>query len=175
MPLPDVASVKLRLNKTTTVDDAELQDKLTAAIGEYEEWVGPTSGPRTQRFSGGGTQIILPRNVTAVTAVSYTDGTVVPLAGLDFDPKTGILGWGYGTAGRFPAGIRNVIVTFSVDLPINHRETIAADVAGYFAATQRGGSRGALPGSGYEAAYEERSTPVVLFPRIRALAVPGVA
>jgi hypothetical protein len=61
-------------------------------------------------------------------------------------------------------------------LPANHKEAIAADVAGYFEVTQRssGAGQADFPGEGgYEAAYG--TTPQVLFPRIRALAAPVVA
>jgi hypothetical protein len=64
-----------------------------------------------------------------------------------------------------------VSITYAAPaLPANHREVIIADVAGYFAATQRGGAgRPSFTGeAGYEEAYA--STPQVLFPRIRALA-----
>ena len=175
MAVVTVAQVRERLNKTLTVDDGEIADMIDAAEAEYADWVGPLAG-RTLRYNGGGTVLTLPVNATAVTAVSYTDGTTVNVADFDFDPDTGLLHWGYNTAGYFPAGSRNVLVTFTVTVPANHLETIVADVAGYFASTQRGSNVGALPG-GYEAGYEDRSTPVVLFPRIRALAgsFPGVA
>lgn len=173
MSVIDVSSVKDRLNKSLSVDDGELQDMLDAAEAEYAALVGPLSG-KTLRFDGGGRRLILPVNATAVTAVSYTDGRSVDVADLDFDPDAGIL-----HSRGFTAGSRNVIVSFTVDLPDNHREAIIADVAGYFAATQRGtGSAGPrLPGEGYVDAYDAPGTPLTLFPRIRALAAgfPSIA
>lgn len=166
-----VQMVKDRLDKTLTVDDAEIEDMLEAALAEYAEWVGPWSGAVTEKLDGGGTNLVL-RNpaVASITAASYSDGTVIDLADLDLDTSTGIVYWGYGTAGRFTAGARNVLVTYEVGLvPANHRETIAADVAGYFALTQREG----IPGEGYEQA--QASTPLVLFPRIRKLTAPSIA
>lgn len=165
-----LADLRERLNKTTTADDVELGQMIDAAVAEYVELIGPLTGTVVEKASGGQTSIILsdPR-ATALTSVVYTDGTVVDVADLDLDTATGILHWGYNTAGSFTYGSRNVVVTYTVSLPDNHREAIIADVAGYFAATQRGAVTGALP-TGYEASYEDRSTPLVLFPRIRALA-----
>lgn len=167
-----VAEVKDRLDKTLTVDDSEIEDMLDAAIAEYETYVGPVSGTVTEKHHGGGTSLVL-GNVSAASLVSatYSDGTVIDTADLDLDSSTGILYWGYGTAGVFTSGARNVTVVYSVGaLPANHREAIAADVAGYFAATQREG----IPGDeGYSDSW--RVNPLVLFPRIRALAPPSVA
>lgn len=167
MSVIPLAEAKTRLNKAAavTTDDVELQAMLDAAESEYADWVAPLVG-KTLRYDGGGERLILPRNVTAVTEVTYADGTVVALSDLDFDVDTGIL---HKVAGTFTTGQRNVRVTFTVALPAHHREAILADVAGYFAATQRGNSGGALP-PGYEAGFEDRGTPLVLFPRIRALA-----
>lgn len=173
-----IADVKARLNKTLTVDDLELSQMIDAALAEYGEWVGPV-GTKTLRYDGGGVRLILPVNVSAVTAVTYTDGTAVDVADLEFDAETGLLGWGYNTAGAFTYGARNVEVTMTVALPAHHREAIIADVAGYFAATQRGGGSQSrrFPGEGYAEAYEAPGTPVTLFPRIRALAAayPAIA
>lgn len=169
--VPTLAETKLRLNKTVTADDTEIQAMLDAALAAYTKHVGPVT-TKTLRYDGGGPRLILPVNASAVTAVTYSDGTVVPLADMDFDPETGILHWGYNTAGVFRYGSRNVLVTFSVTLPANHREAILADVAGYFAATQRGGGSLSprLPGEGYVEAYDSPGTPLTLFPRIMAIA-----
>lgn len=170
-----LADVKARLNKGLTVDDDELRDMLDAALAEYREWVGPV-GTKTLRYDGGRETLILPLDAT-ITSVAYADGTTVNLADLDFDDGSGLLHWAHGTSGWFAYGRRNVLVTVNVTLPAHHREAILADVAGYFAATQRGGTVGALPDNGYQSGYEERSTPIVLFPRIRALAAsyPSIA
>lgn len=170
--------VKLRLGKTTSDDDGEIEDMIAAAEAEYAELIGPI-GETTARFHGGQKSIILPAGVTAVTAAAYDDGTTIDLDDLDLDTRTGILHWGYNTAGRFTYGSRNVTLTYTVALPANHREAIIADVAGYFAATQRGNSSLAprLPGEGYAAVYEAPGAPMTLFPRIRALAakMPSIA
>ena len=167
-----VNDVKLRLDKTLTVDDDEIAAMLDAAIAEYETYVGPVSGTVTEKHHGGGTSLVL-GNVSAASLVSatYSDGTVIDTADLDLDTSTGILYWGYGTAGVFTSGVRNVTVVYSVGaVPAHHREAIAADVAGYFAATQMGPTG---PDEGYGEAF--RQTPQVLFPRIRALAGPVIA
>lgn len=173
MSVTPLSAAKARLNKSSAVDDAELQEMLDAAEAEYQDTVGPI-GAKTLRYDGGRSTIILPLNST-VTAVEYDDGTAVDLADVYVD-DSGILRWETGTAGVFTHGVRNVKVTIDVTLPAHHREVILADVAGLFAATQRGNSPGALP-AGYEAGFEDRSTPVVLFPRIRQLAanIPVVA
>jgi len=169
-----IADVRARLNKTLTVDDDEIRDMIRAAEREYAEWVAPL-GTVTETFSGGTDRLVLRApNVTAITAAAYTDGTTISTDDLTVD--NGIVYWGYNTAGYFTWGTRNVTITYTVgDVPANHRETIIADVAGYFEATQRadGATAASFPGEGFdEAPY--RSTPMVLFPRIRALAPPRV-
>lgn len=170
MPLVvTVAQVRTRLNKTTTVDDPEITEMIDAAEAEYAEQVAPIAS-RTLRFQGGAQRLVLPLTATAVTAVAYTDGTAIAAGDMDFDAGTGILHWRYGTRGYFTS---DVLVKFTVSVPAHHREAILADIAGYFAATQRGNSGGALP-PGYEGGFEDRTTPIVLFPRIRALASADV-
>jgi hypothetical protein len=171
-PVVSVALVKLRLNKTLSVDDTEILDMIAAASAEYAEWVGPLNGTVTETHHGGGTSLILRNSnpATIVTAV-YSDGTTIDVADLDLDTSTGIVYWGYNTAGYFTRGLRNVTVTYTVGaVPANHREAIAADIAGYFAATQREG----IPGDeGYQDSWA--ANPLVLFPRIRSLAAPSIA
>lgn len=163
--------VKNALNATLTVDDSEIERMLDAAIAEYEEYVGPIAGPLTETYSGGERIVLNAPNVTAVTAVEYTDGTTVDVTDLDLDTRIGVLGWKPGTSGGFTWGVRNVIVTYTVGaLPANHREAIIADVAGYFAGTQLGPTG---PDEGYGAEF--RAAPLVLFPRIRSLAIPAIA
>ena len=169
-----IAEVKARLNKTLTVDDAEIEDMILAAEAEYRAWVGPISGTVVEKHDGGRSLIVLrSANVSEVTAATYTDGTVIDVDDLDLDTLTGIVRWDYNTAGYFTAGHRNVSLTYTLAaLPANHREAIIADVAGYFQATQNGPV--GLPGDeGYQEAWN--TTPVTIFPRIRALAVPSIA
>lgn len=176
-----VDDVKARLNKTLSVDDAEIQKMLNAALVEYAEWVGPLAGTVTETFDGGGSTLVLRSTAaTAILAASYDSGITITVSDLSLDTRTGIVRWGYGTAGAFTSGQR-VSVTYTVgSLAANHAETIAADVAGYFAATQRGGTTFAptFAGEGYAEPFDSApGSPVVLFPRIRALAAsyPGVA
>ena len=180
MSVIGVDEVKQRLGKTLSVDDGELADMIDAAEAEYAQLVGPLEGTVVEKHHGGGTSLIL-RNpaASAITAAAYSDGIAIDLDDLDLDTTTGILHWAYDTAGSFTYGSRNVTVTYTVSLPANHREAIIADVAGYFAATQRGNSSLAprLPGEGYAAAYEAPGAPMTLFPRIHALAarMPSIA
>lgn len=166
------SDVKARLNKTLNVDDTEIDAMIDAAEAEYTEYVSP-AGTVTETFSGGTDRLVLRApHVTAITAANYSDGTAISLADLNLDLNTGIVYWGYNTAGFFTWGTRNVTITYTVaDVPANHREAIIADVAGYFEATQRGPL--GPDDNGYAGAYT--STPTVLFPRIRALAPPRVA
>jgi hypothetical protein len=167
-----LADVKVRLNKTLTVDDAEIEAMIDAAIAEYEDHVGPVSGTRTDVLDGGGTSLLLSTaNPATLVSLTYADGTVVDTADVTLDTTTGLVFWNYGTAGRFSGGSRYVTVQYTVGpVPANHREAIIADVAGYFEATQAGPVG---PDEGY--GFGSRTTPLVLFPRIRALAVPSIA
>lgn len=174
-----VQDVEARLNKTVRdlLGEDEIQAMIDAALSEYETFVGPLPGSVTEVHDGGQEALILASPAaTAVTAAAYTDGTAVTLT--DLTVRNGIVRWAYGTAGRFTWGSQNVEVTYLVGgLPANHREAIIADVAGYFAVTQRGPADPAdFPGeSGYEDAYTGPGMPQILFPRIRALAPPAVA
>jgi hypothetical protein len=168
--LIQIADVRARLNKSLTVDDDEIRDMIRAAEAEYAEWVAPI-GSVTETFSGGTDRLVLRApSVTEITEAAYTDGTTIDVDDLLVD--NGIVSWGYGTAGYFTWGTRNVTLTYTAaDIPAHHRETIIADVAGYFEATQRGPL--GPDDTGYANAYT--ATPTVLFPRIRALAPPSVA
>jgi hypothetical protein len=173
MTVVSVQDVKDRLNKTLTVDDTEIQSMIDAALAEYVEWVQPLPGSVTETVSGGGATVLLRSwSPTSVTSAAYTDGTVIDVTLLDLDTGTGVLGWGAANATTvFTSGRRNLVVTYVAgDVPANHKETIIADVAGYFEHTQNGPA--GRPGDGYADVYA--GTPMVLFPRIRALAVPAV-
>lgn len=178
MSVIDKADVKKRLNKTLTitVDDDEIQKMIDAAEAEYVEWVGPLAGDVTETFDGGVTALVLRQSASAITAASYDSGAT--LAYTDLVVENGIVRWKYGTAGRFMRGSRVSITYAAPTAPANHLETIIADVAGYFEATQRstGAGQADFPGEGeFEAVYA--GTPQILFPRIRALAAtyPAIA
>lgn len=158
-PVATIDDVKARLNKTTVVDDVELQSMLDAALARYADKIGRV-GTFDVRLSGGRT-LILPRRTQAVT-FAYVDGGTLP-TDVDVDYDSGL------AYGSFSYGARNIVATVTVVPPADHVEAILADVAGYFAATQRGNGPSALPNA-YEAAYESPSTPLTLFPRIDALA-----
>ena len=171
-----LSDLKDRLNKTVTADDAELGQMIDAAVAYYARMIGPLTGTVTQTFDGGRTSLILDARAAAITSAAYSDGTAIDVADLTLDTSTGILHWGYNTAGLFSYGARNVTVTYTITLPADHRETIIADVAGYFAATQRGGGQGpSFSSEGYELPYQQN--PMMLFPRITALAAqyPSIA
>lgn len=165
-----LGDLKARLNKTDTADDAELQSILAAALDEYVAWVGPLPGVTTETVQPRRTIIL--RSPRA-SAVSVTVGGVAVTSQLN---AGGVLTLGrytsYTSAGYFTS---QAVVTYTVGpLPANHVETILADAAGYFMATQRGGS--SVPRFAGEGYAEPLATPnrgifpAVLFPRIRSLA-----
>lgn len=166
--------VRLKIPAATTAHDDKIQEFIDAAEAEYARYVGPLSGTVTESLDGGSTSVILASaNVSAVTEAAYSDGTAVSVDDLELDTRTGIVHWGYGTAGRFAYGSRNVVLTYTIGtLTADHREAIIADVAGYFAATQRAGDE-RTDANGYADGFY--NTPMNLFPRIRALAAPVVA
>lgn len=168
MSVVTLAEVKLRLNKTLTVDDTEITDIITKAEAEYAQYVGPLSGSVVEKHDGGCTSIVLRHpNVASISAAAYADGTVISVTDLDLDTTTGIVYWKYNTAGYFTSGSRNVTLTYTVaTLPENHRETIVADICGYFDLNQTGPM--GPDDDGYGSA--SRVAPLVLFPRIRGLA-----
>ena len=169
MSVVTTAEVKLALNKTLTVDDAELQDRIDMAERYFVRQIGPITGSHTVKRNGGGSTLFLPVTATEVTAVTYSDSTAIDLDDLDFDADTCMLHWNYNTAGYFTAGTRNVHVTYTADLADDHRGVIIDDVAGWFAATQRGGGAGpSFSSEGYELPYQQ--TPATPWPRIDALA-----
>lgn len=167
-----IDDVKARLNKSLGVDDGELQAMLDAAVAEYETTVGPLATVvRTNRVVRGGIFPEFP--VISVTSAADLSGAALNLTDLDTDALASglfrdIYGRSYSTA-------RVTYTAGHTSVPANVREVIAADVAGYFAATQRGAG-GPLPGpaGGF---YEEGGTSVPLdpFPRIHALARTVVA
>lgn len=172
---PTLADLKLRLNKTLTVDDAELQSMLDAALDEYRRR-GFAVGTGTAYVRADGPVIILPKNAAAVLAAADENGTALDLTASRFDADTGLLHWTYAAGPHlfwdWGYGTRRIVVTYEVAIPAAHVEAILADVAGYFAATQRGGGSQSrrFPGEGYAEAYEAPGTPLTLFPRIKALA-----
>lgn len=179
-----VTDIEAALKKTAaiTTDDAEMQRLIDEAEAEYAEWVLGLPGQSpiastsvTDRFSGGRDSLYLPAHTTAVTAAAYTDGTTIATGDLLLNARTGLLSWGYGTAGYFTWGTRNLILTFTLGaLPANHKGAIIDDVAGWFVMTHRSNSAAQFPGEqGYETAAA--ASPLVKFPRIRALAGPSIA
>jgi hypothetical protein len=167
-----VAMVKARLNKTLTVDDGEIQEMLDAAVAEYESLIGPlTAQTFTQTVRRG----IFPRfPVVSVKSATDLHGSALDLT--DIDSEAFEAGLFRNVHGRSYPAARVTYTAGYVTVPAHIREAIAADVAGYFAVTQRGSTVGALP-AGAAGFYtpEGTGTPLVLFPRIRALAPATVA
>ncbi len=103
--------------------------------------------------------------------MTHVDGVAV-VGDLDFDVAAGLLyADGVVLSGYYPR--LSLTVTIG-DLPKNHLGTIVADVAEYWTRTQRasGGARPSFGGDGFE---PEQGRPLVMWPRIRALAGVTIA
>lgn len=165
-----IGDVKVRLNKSLAVDDAEIQAMLDAAVRAYRRVIGaPLTGSRTERHrpDSQGRVFLRARNVAAVTSVVDSAGAAVTFDAYD-EGEEGILR-GFTTTDE-------VTVTYTLGVAADHREAIIADVAGYFAATQRGtGGPGPGPAGGFFADGGEGRTPLDLFPRISALGSVAIA
>jgi hypothetical protein len=159
------ADVRPRLNKTSAADDAEIQDLIDAAEGEFAELVGPLAATAYTEKHRGSLLILDRRPVVSVQSVADAYGTVLVADDYELSADAGLL-----TVVR--PGTYTVAYTagYAV-LPGNIRELIIADVAGYFARTQRGGGsvRGGFPGDEFAEPIVE-SSPVSMWPRIAAYA-----
>lgn len=159
------ADVRPRLNKTSTADDAELQTMIDAAEAEFSELIGPPApAPFTEQHDGPTAFLRYP--TVSVESVTAAAGTALAATDYTLSASSGLLAlpaWGGPFAVSYTAGFD--------PLPENYREVIVADVAGYFAATQRGGGtvRPSFPGEDVD--FEPGTTfPVAPWPRIAALA-----
>lgn len=115
MSVVPLADLKTHLDITDNTDDAELQDKLDAAEAHLARLVGPLESETVtdEIHSGGRASLLLRRYpVVSFTSAEYADGTAITVGDLDVDPESGIVRWGYNTAGWFIAGTRNVKVTY---------------------------------------------------------------
>lgn len=165
--LPEVKSA---LNKKLSTDDGELTRLIDAAEALYARKVRPLPGARTVRLSGGAREYPLPGASSVDSATYGVGGPAIDLTGIDFDPDSEVV-----YAPRWVGGTRNVVLTYTAGpLPLHHREAIIADVAGLWTSTQRGGgpARPSFGGEGFAEPVEGARGPVVLFPRIEALAPP---
>lgn len=88
----DLAEVKRHLNKTSTTDDAEIQQKMAAAeamIKELVGWVEPPAAPLAEYYRGGRSGLVLNESPVVSVALITVHGVAVPQANLD----TGADGW----------------------------------------------------------------------------------
>lgn len=160
------ADVRPRLNKTSTVDDNEIQDMIDAAEAEFIELIGPLD-VTSYTDQKAGPVAILKFPIVAVSSVTNYYGTPL-IASTDYaiNAPAGVL-----TLPRYGGPFTVVYTAGYAILPANYREVIVADVAGYFASTQRGGGtvRPSFPG---EVADIEPGTtfPISPWPRIAVLA-----
>lgn len=114
--LPTLADLKAHLGRTVSTDDAELQGFLNAAVRRVEKRVGRLDAYTVtdEVHDGGRANLILNHYpVLEVTAASYWDGTTITVADLEVS-ESGIVEWGYNTAGSFTSGRRNVRITYTV-------------------------------------------------------------
>lgn len=157
MAVVDLQDLKDELDITSDAHDYELLDMIDAAEAEYAEHVRPLPGTYTESLV---LPTILPRGTTSASVTGVT--TTLARSGL-------LSGYGY-TFGP-------VDVTYVVGpIPANHMAAIVADLAEWWTRTQRGGGS-SRPSFGGDAAFEPETParPVVMWPRIRALAVGGIA
>lgn len=114
MSAVSLADVKTHLQMTNSTNDTELQRFINVA----ETAIGHRTGPLTpvevvEKHDGGSNLIVLRKiPVASLTSAGYADGTDLDTDDLDLDTDTGILRWGYNTAGVFTAGSRYVTVTY---------------------------------------------------------------
>lgn len=174
-----VEEVKLRLNKTLTVDDDEIQSMIFAALAEYVEFVGPLTPAAhvavvTPALMSDGFYGIYTPRIPLVAVSSITDGYGTAVSPADYivtDAPTGLVRPAAdATISLTTSWPSQMVVSYTYGgMGLNHREFVIAEVAGYFSNTQRGGGAGpSFASEGYEAAYG--NNPVQLFPRIALLA-----
>lgn len=173
-----LADLKTHLDITTSGHDAELQNMLDAAETHLAHYVGPlgTETVTDEIHSGGLSRLMLNRMpVASITSAEYTDGTEITLEDLDLDAGSGIVYWGYNTAGLFTAGTRNVKVTYEVgraSLPDDLRLAVLILAADMWT-TQRGNTPPALSFSTDDGtqAFNPNGFPL-LPPRVEQLIAP---
>lgn len=165
----DLADIKDRLNITTSNHDFELLELLAAAEAEYRSLIGPLDVETFTEVHRGPTAVPWRRPVVSITSVTDPEGFAVDYT---FGPNYGAV----STSSR-----HNLTITYTAGyttLPDNIRELILADVAGLYAATQRGGGQGRPTFPGDSLAPEEPGSPLVMWPRIREAArrsAPAIA
>ncbi|MGZ4663593.1 MAG: hypothetical protein ACXV5Q_00705 [Frankiaceae bacterium] len=148
VPLAEVKA-HLQMDPNRTTNDFELQRFIDAAEAAISHRTGPLAPTETiERHDGGSRQIVLrqPR-ATALTALTYADGTQATLTDYDLDLGTGILYWSYGTTGYFYAGPREITVTYLAGfdpLPEDLRHAVK-ELTRHLWETQRG-NNSARPG-----------------------------
>lgn len=180
------------------IDDASVDavgDELKGFIAAATEFVEYQTGPIipktfTEVHSGGGLTIVLDNPpILSISAVTeYIGPTGYPLTAAELgaaggmyaysidDPEAGIICRRYygGLVGRFAAGYRNVIVTYTAGratVPADIRMAVLEDIRGLFTQTQysnRVGTFGAGSTSS-DAWAQGPANPVGTFPRLAAL------
>lgn len=145
-----LADVKEHLRITSDDLDAQLQkfiDRATTAMSHYVGPLVPTTVTRV--LDGGEVSLILPDfPVLSLTSVGYADGSMIDLDDLDLDLSTGIVHWGYGTAGRFTGGSRYVTATYTAGwqpVPEDLQQAVL-ELVRHLWETQRGNKPGRASG-----------------------------
>ncbi|MGZ6838628.1 MAG: hypothetical protein ACXVGE_22435 [Blastococcus sp.] len=111
----DEVKVHLQMDLARTQNDAELQRFINAAEAAVARHIGPlVPTVFTESYDGGRATILLRQpNASAVTAITYGDGSTVTATDLAVDPSSGLLYWKYGTYGTFLGGKRYVSITYT--------------------------------------------------------------
>lgn len=170
MSVVPLADVKAALNITGTSSDVELQRLLDAAETYYAEIIGPVGTGLVADYTG-----TLPRYATNVV---YKDAQGVVVDGDTFSYQgSPNLYWNavHGAMGHGLYDQATWTITYDATIPAHHQLVIVNDVAELWTRTQRGGgtARPAFGGDGFTDLDAGR--PLVLFPRIQALAGLTVA
>lgn len=142
-----LAAAQLFLNKSADPTETELQSFIDRAEAILAVRIGPLAATTvTDEWHAGGTSTLVLRKwpVISLTSATYADGTALTLDDLTVDGDTGIVYWGYGTAGVFSSyGSRSVKITYSAG-----RASLAADLqeavlelVKHLYESQRGGGR----------------------------------
>jgi hypothetical protein len=142
-----LAAAQLFLNKTANPAETELQSFIDRAEAILTVRIGPLAATTvTDEWHAGGSSTLVLRKfpVISLTSAAYFDGTALTIGDLTVDGDTGIVYWGYNTAGYFPDyGPRSVKVTYSAgraSLPADLQEAVL-ELTKHLWESQRGGGR----------------------------------
>lgn len=174
----DEVASRLRMRAAAqAVAEDKIQAMIDAAEAEYEELVGPITEQNdvavvTPALLPDGMHGIYTPRTPLVAITSITDGYGTTVDTADYivtHAATGLVRpAASGAISLTTVWPSRVVVSYIYGgLPANHREFLIAEIAGYYAATQRAGDE-RTDANGYADGFY--SAPTKLFPRIADLA-----